>query len=98
MSVIDTWLKCERQGYATLCSSVQANAGTVQRQVSPPGCMSQASVWSATQVLMPPISGRRIVDFGIGLGRRTTYLYNLPEVASANEYMKVGCTWVDHVC
>lgn len=41
------------------------------------------------KVLMPPISGRRIVDFGIGLGRRTTYLYNLPEVASANQYMKV---------
>jgi hypothetical protein len=43
------------------------------------------------QVLMPPISGRRVVDFGVGLGRRTCYLYNLPEVFSANEYMKVGC-------
>jgi hypothetical protein len=42
------------------------------------------------QVLMPPISGRRVVDFGLGLGRRTCYLYNLPEVFSANEYMKVG--------
>ncbi len=41
------------------------------------------------QVLMPPISGRRVVDFGVGLGRRTTYLYNLPEVASAASCMKV---------
>ncbi len=41
------------------------------------------------QVLMPPVSGRRVVDFGMGLGRRTVFLYNLPEVASANQYMKV---------
>lgn len=41
------------------------------------------------KVLMPPISGRRVVDFGLGLGRKTTYLYNLPEVASAATYMKV---------
>lgn len=41
------------------------------------------------KVLMPPISGRRVVDFGLGLGRRTTYLYNLPEVDSAAKYMQV---------
>ncbi len=39
---------------------------------------------------MPPVSGRRVVDFGIGLGRRTVFLYNLPEVASGNQYLKVG--------
>ncbi|KAI8469515.1 MAG: saccharopine dehydrogenase-like protein [Monoraphidium minutum] len=38
---------------------------------------------------LPPISNPRNVDFGPGIGRKGTYLYNLPEVQSAYRYMKV---------
>lgn len=42
---------------------------------------------------LPPVSNRREVDFGPGIGRKGVYLYNLPEVMSAYEYMKVpGCS------
>lgn len=36
-----------------------------------------------------PISQPLTVDFGKGLGRKTVWLYNLPEVESAHKYMKV---------
>lgn len=39
---------------------------------------------------LPPISNPREVDFGEGVGRKGTYLYNLPEVASSFKYLKVG--------
>ena len=32
------------------------------------------------QVVVPPVSNPRVVDFGAGVGRRSVYLYNLPEV------------------
>ena len=44
------------------------------------GRVATALILLLPQVLMPPISGRRIVDFGVGLGRKTLFLYNLPEV------------------
>lgn len=31
-------------------------------------------------VKVPAVSEPRLVDFGQGIGRRTVYLYNLPEV------------------
>ena len=31
---------------------------------------------------MPPISEPRDVDFGVGIGKRQCYLYNLPETES----------------
>ena len=37
---------------------------------------------------LPPISERREVDFGPGLGRKGIYLYNLPEVLSSHVHMK----------
>lgn len=33
-------------------------------------------------VRLPPISNRRVVDFGPGVGRKSVWLYSLPEVAS----------------
>ena len=36
-----------------------------------------------------PISQPLTIDFGKGLGRKTVWLYNLPEVESAFKYMKV---------
>ena len=36
-----------------------------------------------------PISQPLTIDFGKGLGRKTVWLYNLPEVESAHKYMKV---------
>lgn len=41
------------------------------------------------QVEAKPISQPLTVDFGKGLGRKTVWLYNLPEVESAFKYMKV---------
>eukprot|EP00873_Tetraselmis_striata_P024375 jgi/Tetstr1/444639/TSEL_032487.t1 len=40
-------------------------------------------------VVVPPISGRRAVDFGPGVGRKSVYLYNLPEIASTHKYLGV---------
>ncbi len=34
---------------------------------------------------MPAVSNARIVDFGRGIGRRSVYLYNLPEVVSGHQ-------------
>lgn len=41
------------------------------------------------QVQAKPISQPLTIDFGKGLGRKTVWLYNLPEVESAFKYMKV---------
>jgi len=38
---------------------------------------------------LPPISNRREVDFGPGIGRKGVWLYNLPEVMSAKKYLGV---------
>jgi hypothetical protein len=67
----------------------QPSGSAITHRLQAAFCLSVRRV-CLLQVLMPPISGRRVVDFGVGLGRRTCYLYNLPEVYSANEYMKVG--------
>ncbi len=40
-------------------------------------------------MVLPPVSNGRVVDFGKGLGRRTAYLYNLPEVLSGHQVMRV---------
>ena len=42
-----------------------------------------------SQVLVPAISGPRVVDFGRPLGRVTAWLYNLPEVASTHQNLRV---------
>ncbi|PSC75317.1 saccharopine dehydrogenase [Micractinium conductrix] len=39
--------------------------------------------------VLPPVSNRRIVDFGAGVGRRSVYLYNLPEVTSGHQIFGV---------
>ncbi|KAK9827368.1 hypothetical protein WJX81_002139 [Elliptochloris bilobata] len=41
------------------------------------------------KVMAPPVSGPRVVDFGRPLGRVTAWLYNLPEVASTHENLRV---------
>jgi saccharopine dehydrogenase-like NADP-dependent oxidoreductase len=40
-------------------------------------------------VTLPPVSNRRAVDFGPGIGRKGLFLYSLPEVASGREVFKV---------
>ena len=40
-------------------------------------------------VTLPPVSNRRLVDFGPGVGRRAVYLYSLPEVASGHQVFGV---------
>jgi len=42
------------------------------------------------QQLLPPVSNRRAVDFGAGVGTRSVYLYNLPEVTSGHQVGAVG--------
>ncbi|WIA20028.1 hypothetical protein OEZ86_013684 [Tetradesmus obliquus] len=50
----------------------------------------QCTVYKEGQAYqLPPISNRREVDFGPGIGRKGVYLYNLPEVMSAFKYIKV---------
>ena len=46
-------------------------------------------VFAHVQVLAPPISGPRMVDFGRPIGRVTAWLYNLPEVASTHANLRV---------
>ena len=36
-----------------------------------------------------PITQPRVVDFGKGLGRKSVWLYHLPEVESTHKYMRV---------
>lgn len=40
-------------------------------------------------VKAPPISNREVVDFGKGIGSRSAYLYNLPEVHSTHKCLGV---------
>ncbi len=44
---------------------------------------------SHAQLVVPPISSPRVVDFGPPIRRVTAWLYNLPEVASTHECMRV---------
>ncbi len=41
--------------------------------------------------LLPPVSNRRVVDFGAGVGRKGVYLYNLPEVSSGHQVRSHIC-------
>ncbi|KAL4859611.1 Saccharopine dehydrogenase-like oxidoreductase [Chlorella vulgaris] len=41
------------------------------------------------RTVLPPVSNRRVVDFGTGVGRRSVYLYNLPEVSSGHQVLGV---------
>ena len=38
---------------------------------------------------MPPITEPRTVDFGIGIGKRQCFLYNLPETESCHVNLRV---------
>lgn len=38
---------------------------------------------------LPPVSNRRVVDFGKGIGKRSVYLYSLPEVSSGHQIFGV---------
>ena len=40
-------------------------------------------------VTLPPVSNRRVVDFGKGVGKRSVYLYSLPEVSSGHNVFGV---------
>lgn len=40
-------------------------------------------------VTVPPVSNRRGVDFGPGIGRKSVYLYSLPEVATGHQVFGV---------
>ena len=40
-------------------------------------------------VTLPPVSNRRLVDFGPGVGRKAVWLYSLPEVASGHQVFGV---------
>jgi hypothetical protein len=42
-------------------------------------------------MILPPVSNKRVVDFGAGIGRRSVYLYNLPEVTSGHQARAVPC-------
>lgn len=42
-----------------------------------------------TAVTLPPVSNRRVVDFGPGIGRKGVFLYSLPEVASGHQIFNV---------
>lgn len=40
-------------------------------------------------VTLPPVSNKRVVDFGKAVGKKSVYLYSLPEVASGHEVFRV---------
>lgn len=40
-------------------------------------------------MLLEPITERRVVDFGKGIGEKPAWLYNLPEVYSTHKYLRV---------
>ena len=39
--------------------------------------------------MLEPITEKRVVDFGRGLGEKPVWLYNLPEVFSTHKYLHV---------
>jgi hypothetical protein len=41
------------------------------------------------QVVVPPITEPRTVDFGVGIGKRQCFLYNLPETESCHVNLRV---------
>jgi short subunit dehydrogenase-like uncharacterized protein len=40
-------------------------------------------------ITLPPVSNRRVVDFGRAVGKKSAYLYSLPEVSSGHEVFGV---------
>ena len=50
-----------------------------------PTCMCHAE----SQVKAKPVSNREVVDFGPGIGRRSCFLYHLPEVVSTHKCLGV---------
>lgn len=42
-------------------------------------------------MVLPPVSNKRVVDFGAGIGRKSVYLYNLPEVTSGHQVGALPC-------
>jgi hypothetical protein len=40
-------------------------------------------------ITLPPVSNKRVVDFGKAVGKKSVYLYSLPEVASGHEIFGV---------
>ncbi len=52
-------------------------------------CAEFASISDGRQVLAPPVSGPRLIDFGRPIGRVTAWLYNLPEVESTHVNLRV---------
>lgn len=66
--------------------------GLIWGRIDSPALLPPACRDGQKQVL-PPVSNRRIVDFGAGVGRRSVYLYNLPEVTSGHQVgALVRCT------
>ena len=51
--------------------------------------LPDVSVTDGLQVLAPPVSGPRLIDFGRPIGRVTAWLYNLPEVESTHVNLRV---------
>ncbi|KAI5084221.1 hypothetical protein GOP47_0000390 [Adiantum capillus-veneris] len=54
-----------------------------------PTILSTSFLLLGEKLLLKPYSGRLEIDFGKGVGRRSVYLLNLPEVASAHEVLGV---------
>lgn len=52
-------------------------------------CLAAGPRRDGAAVRLPPVSNRRVVDFGVGVGRRALWLYSLPEVASARQVFGV---------
>jgi short subunit dehydrogenase-like uncharacterized protein len=53
-------------------------------------CAEDALVYKdGSPLRLPPVSGRRVIDFGSKLGRREVFLYALPEVMTAREVLGV---------
>jgi hypothetical protein len=46
-------------------------------------------ICAVVQLVVPPLSNPRVVDFGPPIRKVTAYLYNLPEVASTHECLGV---------
>jgi len=53
-------------------------------------CGEDAVVFrDGARLALPPVSGRRVVDFGTKAGKREVFLYNLPEVESTHQHLAV---------
>ncbi|CAI5508351.1 unnamed protein product, partial [Closterium sp. Naga37s-1] len=78
---------------ASPCSPLSSRCGASLAPCPPPLPSPPFLSVPGQRLQLPAYSRQHLVDFGPGVGERTTYLLNLPEVVSAHEVLGVPTVW-----